>query len=191
MYHRRPARQGGRDNCPVREREAGDRQGAFPARAARDLRHEQQEAERHYDTGTRPPSWSAPSPRPRSNSPPRRPIHDDKGGDRLLREVTGDEIAQIVARWTGIPVTRLIEGEREKLLKLDQVLHERVSSGQDEAVQVVADAVIRARSGIKDPRRPIGNFLFLGPTGVGKPQASRTSFDYVLPLRLKPRLNSA
>jgi ATP-dependent Clp protease ATP-binding subunit ClpB len=93
---------------------------------------------------------------------------------RLLREeVTEDEIAQIVARWTGIPVTRLIEGEREKLLKLDQILHERVI-GQDEAVQVVADAVIRARSGIKDPKRPIGSFLFLGPTGVGKTELAKT-----------------
>jgi ATP-dependent Clp protease ATP-binding subunit ClpB len=94
-------------------------------------------------------------------------------GERLLREeVTGDEIAQVVARWTGIPVTRLVEGEREKLLKLDEVLHRRVI-GQDEAVQVVADAVIRARSGIKDPRRPIGSFLFLGPTGVGKTELAK------------------
>ncbi|MCR9247800.1 MAG: ATP-dependent chaperone ClpB [bacterium] len=95
-------------------------------------------------------------------------------GERLLREeVTGDEIAQIVAKWTGIPVMRLVEGEREKLLKLDTVLHERVI-GQDEAVQAVADAVIRARSGIKDPRRPIGSFLFLGPTGVGKTELAKT-----------------
>ena len=95
-------------------------------------------------------------------------------GPRLLREeVTSDEIARIVARWTGIPVTRLIEGEREKLLKLDQILHERVI-GQDEAVQAVADAVIRARSGIKDPKRPIGSFLFLGPTGVGKTELAKT-----------------
>ena len=82
---------------------------------------------------------------------------------RLLREeVTEDEIAEVVARWTGIPVARLMEGEREKLLRLDEVLHERVI-GQDEAVQLVADAVIRARAGIKDPRRPIGSFIFLGP----------------------------
>ncbi len=82
---------------------------------------------------------------------------------RLLREeVTEEEIAEIVSRWTGIPVTRLVEGEREKLLRLDEILHERVI-GQDEAVQLVADAVIRARAGIKDPRRPIGSFIFLGP----------------------------
>ncbi len=95
-------------------------------------------------------------------------------GSRLLREeVTEEEIAEIVSRWTGIPVTRLVEGEREKLLRLDQILHERVV-GQDEAVQLVADAVIRARAGIKDPRRPIGSFLFLGPTGVGKTELART-----------------
>lgn len=99
-----------------------------------------------------------------------------KGADdnKLLREeVTDDEIADIVSRWTGIPVTRLLEGEREKLLKLDEILHRRVV-GQDEAVSLVADAVIRARSGIKDPKRPIGSFIFLGPTGVGKTELART-----------------
>jgi len=93
---------------------------------------------------------------------------------KLLREeVTEDEIAKIIANWTGIPVTRLVEGEREKLLKLDKILHQRVI-GQDEAVQRVTDAVIRARAGIKDPRRPIGSFIFLGPTGVGKTELART-----------------
>lgn len=97
----------------------------------------------------------------------------DAGGPRLLREeVTEAEIAEIVSRWTGIPVTRLVEGEREKLLRLDEILHRRVI-GQDEAVQLVADAVIRARSGIKDPRRPIGSFIFLGPTGVGKTELAK------------------
>jgi ATP-dependent Clp protease ATP-binding subunit ClpB len=96
-----------------------------------------------------------------------------QGSHRLLREVvTEDEIAEIVARWTGIPVSRLLEGERQKLLRLDEILHERVI-GQDEAVRLVADAVIRARSGVKDPRRPIGSFLFLGPTGVGKTELAR------------------
>ncbi|MDY0261078.1 ATP-dependent chaperone ClpB [Syntrophotalea acetylenica] len=99
---------------------------------------------------------------------------EEAGGARLLREeVTEEEIAEIISRWTGIPVTRLVEGEREKLLKLDEVLHQRVV-GQDEAVQLVADAVIRARAGIKDPRRPIGSFIFLGPTGVGKTELART-----------------
>ncbi|MBN8555593.1 MAG: ATP-dependent chaperone ClpB [Deltaproteobacteria bacterium] len=94
-------------------------------------------------------------------------------GNRLLREeVTAHEIAEIVSKWTGIPVTRLEEGERDKLLRLDKILHERVI-GQDEAVQLVADAVIRARSGIKDPKRPIGSFIFLGPTGVGKTELAR------------------
>ena len=97
-----------------------------------------------------------------------------QGGHRLLREVvTADEIASIVSRWTGIPVTRLQEGERQKLLRLDEVLHERVV-GQDEAVQLVADAVVRSRSGVKDPRRPIGSFIVLGPTGVGKTELAKT-----------------
>jgi ATP-dependent Clp protease ATP-binding subunit ClpB len=97
-----------------------------------------------------------------------------QGGKRLLREtVTEEEIAAIVSRWTGIPVSRLQEGEREKLLRLDQILHERVV-GQDEAVQLVTDAIIRARSGIKDPRRPIGSFIFLGPTGVGKTELAKS-----------------
>jgi ATP-dependent Clp protease ATP-binding subunit ClpB len=97
-----------------------------------------------------------------------------QGGQRLLREVvTEEEIAAIVSRWTGIPVSRLQEGEREKLLRLDQTLHERVV-GQDEAVQLVTDAIIRARSGIKDPRRPIGSFIFLGPTGVGKTELAKS-----------------
>jgi ATP-dependent Clp protease ATP-binding subunit ClpB len=98
----------------------------------------------------------------------------DQSESRLLREmVTGDEVADIVAKWTGIPVRRLVESERDKLLRLDEILHRRVI-GQDEAVQSVADAVIRARSGIKDPRRPIGSFLFLGPTGVGKTELAKT-----------------
>lgn len=92
---------------------------------------------------------------------------------RLLREeVTEEEIADIISKWTGIPVTRLVEGEREKLLRLEEILHERVV-GQDEAVTLVSDAVIRARAGIKDPRRPIGSFIFLGPTGVGKTELAK------------------
>ena len=103
------------------------------------------------------------------------------GKARLVREeVTAEEVGEVVSRWTGIPVTRLLEGERDKLLRLDKILHERVI-GQDEAVQAVADAVVRARSGLKDPKRPIGSFLFLGPTGVGKTELARalaaTLFD--------------
>ncbi|MGC8989375.1 MAG: ATP-dependent chaperone ClpB [Verrucomicrobiia bacterium] len=96
-----------------------------------------------------------------------------KNGRRLLQEeVTAEEIAEVISRWTGIPVARLMEGEKEKLLRLDEILHQRVI-GQDEAVKAVADAVIRARSGLKDPKRPIGSFIFLGPTGVGKTELAR------------------
>ena len=91
----------------------------------------------------------------------------------LLRDkVTEEEIARIVGRWTGIPVSRLMEGEREKLLHLDETLHKRVI-GQDEAVSTVADAIMRSRAGIQDPDRPIGSFLFLGPTGVGKTELAK------------------
>ncbi|MDD4189536.1 MAG: AAA family ATPase, partial [Eubacteriales bacterium] len=83
------------------------------------------------------------------------------------------EIAEIISKWTGIPVTRLVESEREKLLNLENILHKRVI-GQDEAVTAVSDAVMRARSGLKDPRKPIGSFIFLGPTGVGKTELAKT-----------------
>jgi ATP-dependent Clp protease ATP-binding subunit ClpB len=97
-----------------------------------------------------------------------------RGGKKLLREeVTEDEIASIISKWTGIPVTKLVEGEREKLLHLPEILHSRVI-GQDEAVRLVSDAVLRSRSGISDPKRPIGSFIFLGPTGVGKTELART-----------------
>ena len=97
----------------------------------------------------------------------------DTGTALIREEVTEDEIAEVVSRWSGVPLTRLLEGEKEKLLRLDNTLHERVI-GQDEAVQAVADAVLRARAGIQSPNRPIGSFLFLGPTGVGKTELART-----------------
>jgi ATP-dependent Clp protease ATP-binding subunit ClpB len=97
----------------------------------------------------------------------------DKGPRLFKEEVTDEEIAEIVARWTGIPVSRLLEGEKEKLLKMEDILHRRVV-GQDEGVRVVSEAILRSRAGIKDPRRPIGSFLFLGPTGVGKTELART-----------------
>ena len=101
-------------------------------------------------------------------------MEDIKAGSNLLKEeVTEEEISEIISRWTGIPVTKLIETEKEKLLHMDDTLHKRVI-GQDEAVQAVADAVIRARSGLKDPKRPIGSFIFLGPTGVGKTELARS-----------------
>ncbi len=97
----------------------------------------------------------------------------DSSRNTLLRDrVTEEEIARIVARWTGIPVSKLMEGEREKLLHLDDTLHRRVI-GQDEAVQKVCDAILRSRAGIQDPKRPIGSFLFLGPTGVGKTELAK------------------
>jgi ATP-dependent Clp protease ATP-binding subunit ClpB len=139
-----------------------------------EVRREIEEAERHYDLNRAAElrHGRLPELERRLRSEEER-LSEKQGGTRLLREeVTEDEIAEVVARWTGIPVARLMEGERDKLLRLDEVLHERVI-GQDEAVRLVADAVIRARSGIKDPRRPIGSFMFLGPTGVGKTELSR------------------
>ncbi len=95
-----------------------------------------------------------------------------RGANLLRDKVTEEEIARIVERWTGIPVARLMEGEREKLLNLEEILHRRVI-GQDEAVKSVAEAIVRSRAGIKDPKRPIGSFLFLGPTGVGKTELAK------------------
>ncbi|HEU5266666.1 MAG TPA: AAA family ATPase, partial [Jatrophihabitans sp.] len=138
------------------------------------LRHQIEEAERAYDLNRAAElrHGRLPELERRLDGEVER-LGEKQGGGRLLREeVTADEIAAVVARWTGIPVARLLEGERTKLLRLDEILHERVI-GQDEAVNVVADAVIRARSGIKDPRRPIGSFIFLGPTGVGKTELAR------------------
>ena len=98
--------------------------------------------------------------------------HDTKHGSLLRDKVTEEEIAKIVERWTGIPVAKLVEGEREKLLNLDKVLHQRVI-GQDEAVKSVSEAILRSRAGIQDPNRPLGSFLFLGPTGVGKTELAK------------------
>ena len=102
-------------------------------------------------------------------------FHDEQGdNERMIREVVSDEeIGDIVSQWTGIPVSKLVETEREKLLNLSDILHERVV-GQDKAVDLVSDTVVRARAGIKDPNRPIGSFLFLGPTGVGKTELAKS-----------------
>ncbi len=103
-------------------------------------------------------------------------FQDEQGEDtdRMIREVvTDEEIGDIVSQWTGIPVSKLVETEREKLLHLSDILHKRVV-GQDKAVDLVSDAVVRARAGIKDPNRPIGSFLFLGPTGVGKTELAKS-----------------
>jgi ATP-dependent Clp protease ATP-binding subunit ClpB len=103
----------------------------------------------------------------------------DLGNRRLIKEeVTEEDIAQVVSRWTGIPVSKLLEGEIQKLLHLEEELHKRVI-GQDEAVQAVSEAVVRARSGLKDPNRPIGSFIFLGPTGVGKTELARALAEFL------------
>jgi ATP-dependent Clp protease ATP-binding subunit ClpB len=139
------------------------------------LRHEAEEAERNYDLNRAAElRYGQIRELERKLDAASEQLQSKQGEKPLLREVvTEDEIAEIVAAWTGIPVARLQEGEREKLLRLDEILHERVI-GQDQAVQLVADAVIRARSGIRDPRRPIGSFIFLGPTGVGKTELGKT-----------------
>ena len=104
---------------------------------------------------------------------------EKQSGKRLLKEeVDEEDIAQVVSRWTGVPVSKLLEGEMKKLLHLEDELHERVI-GQDEAVEAVAEAVMRARSGLKDPQRPIGSFIFLGPTGVGKTELARALAEFL------------
>src|SRR5512146_2151072 len=101
------------------------------------------------------------------------------GPTRLIKEeVDEEDIAEVVARWTGVPVSRLMEGEVQKLSHLEEQLHKRVI-GQDEAVTAVADAVVRARAGLKDPNRPIGWFIFLGPTGVGKTELARALAEFL------------
>jgi ATP-dependent Clp protease ATP-binding subunit ClpB len=139
------------------------------------VRHQAEEAERSYDLNRAAElRYGRLAELERRLEAEERQLAAKQGEQRLLREVvTQEEIAEIVAAWTGIPVSRLREGEREKLLRLDEILHQRVV-GQDEAVRLVADAIIRARSGVKDPRRPIGSFIFLGPTGVGKTELART-----------------
>ena len=156
-----------------------EKQGIEQVRGLREeiegLRHQIEAAERDYDLNLAAELKHGRLPKLEAELKDRESaLVARQGTGRLLREeVTDAEIAEIVARWTGIPVTRLVEGEREKLLRLDEILHRRVI-GQDEAVQLVADAVLRARSGIKDPRRPIGSFIFLGPTGVGKTELAKT-----------------
>ncbi len=141
-------------------------------------RQEADEAERRYDLNRAAElRYGRIAELERRLSSEEQQLASKQGGRRLLREVvTEAEIAEVVASWTGIPVARLQEGERQKVLRLDEILHERIV-GQDEAVQAVADAMIRARSGIKDTRRPIGSFIFLGPTGVGKTELARTLAD--------------
>src|SRR5204863_2578270 len=106
-------------------------------------------------------------------------LHDQPAGQRLLsQEVTDEDIAKVVASWTGIPVTRMLEGERQKLVKMEERLAERVV-GQREAITAVANAVRRARSGLQDPDRPVGSFIFMGPTGVGKTELARALAEFL------------
>ena len=100
------------------------------------------------------------------------------GGAMLTEEVTEEDVAEVVAKWTGIPVSRLMEGEIEKLVHMEERLHERVI-GQDEAVEAVSNALRRSRAGLQDPNRPIGSFLFLGPTGVGKTELARALAEFM------------
>jgi ATP-dependent Clp protease ATP-binding subunit ClpB len=106
-------------------------------------------------------------------------LDDLQGSQRMLKEeVDAEDVAEIVAKWTGVPVSRLMEGETAKLVRMEDVLHQRVI-GQDEAVAAVANAIRRSRAGLSDPHRPIGSFLFLGPTGVGKTELARTLADFL------------
>src|SRR3546814_135964 len=118
---------------------------------------------------------------------------ETQGFTLLQDKVTAEEIAEVVARWTGIPVNKMLEGEREKLLNMEQALHARVV-GQDEAVQAVSDAARRSRAGLSDPDRPSGSFLFLGPTGVGKTELCKALAEFLFDSsdadRKSTRLNS-
>ena len=136
------------------------------------VRHQIEEAERQYDLNRAAELKHGKLPELERQLAAAQQASESDGPRLLREEVTQEEVAAIVARWTGIPLQRLTEGEREKLARLDQTLHQRVV-GQDEAVSLVADAVMRARAGIKDEQKPIGSFVFLGPTGVGKTELAK------------------
>jgi len=162
----------------LRAQYEGEKESIQSVRALREeierLRGDMAKAERDYDLNRAAEIKHGSLPEAEKKLAAAEAEHASRTDSQLLREeVSEEEIAQIVGRWTGIPVSKLVEGERQKLLKLDEVLHERVI-GQNEAVSLTADAIIRARAGIKDPRRPIGSFLFLGPTGVGKTELGKT-----------------
>ncbi len=137
------------------------------------LNAEMEKAEREYDLNKAAELKYGRIPKLRAELEKAEKSSEEGRASGLLRDrVTEEEIARIVARWTGIPVSKLMEGEREKLLNLEAILHKRVI-GQDEAVKTVSDAILRTRAGLKDPKKPIGSFLFLGPTGVGKTELAK------------------
>lgn len=139
-----------------------------------DTRRKIEEAERKYDLEELARLKYGTLPELEKSLAEEQQRQETKSEKQLLKEeVTEEEIAEIISKWTGIPVTKLVESEKEKLLHLADILHERVI-GQDEAVELVSDAVLRARSGLKDPRKPMGSFIFLGPTGVGKTELAKS-----------------
>ncbi len=159
---------------PVGQREGGHRQGPEAPGGPGGGQCRPGEAPSGSMTWRRPPSCNtARSPQLKKQLEAERKIANEGKARSLLRDkVTEEEIARIIERWTGIPVAKLMEGEREKLLHLEDILHQRVV-GQDEAVRLVSEAILRSRAGIADPDRPIGSFLFLGPTGVGKTELAK------------------
>lgn len=138
-----------------------------------DVKHQIEEAERNYDLETLAKLKYGTLPELEKKLEQERVLQEDAKEKRLLKEeVSEEEIAEVVSKWTGIPVSRLVESEREKLLHLGEILHERVI-GQEDAVTAVSQAVLRARAGLKDINRPVGSFIFLGPTGVGKTELAK------------------
>ncbi len=138
-----------------------------------DVKHQMEEAERHYDLERLAQLKYGTLPELEKKLEAEKEKAEEAKESRLLKEeVTEEEIAEVISAWTGIPVSKLVESEREKLIKLPEILHKRVI-GQDEGVQAVAEAVLRARAGLKDEKRPIGSFIFLGPTGVGKTELAK------------------
>ena len=139
-----------------------------------DTKHQMEEAERSYDLEKMAQLKFGTLPALEKQLEAERAKAEASGEDRLLKEeVNEEEIAEVVSKWTGIPVSKLVESEKEKLLRLPEILHQRVI-GQDEAVTAVSEAILRARAGLKDEHRPIGSFIFLGPTGVGKTELAKT-----------------
>ena len=179
---RRARRELGRDEGPLAEREGGDR--GDQRRRARleeaNVELERAEPRGQPRAGRRNPVRRDPGARERPSPRTRRgwPSCTPSGGSMLADEVTEEDVAEVVAKWTGIPVSRLMEGEVEKLIHMEERLHDRVI-GQDEAIAAVSNALRRSRAGLSDPDRPIGSFLFLGPTGVGKTELAKALAEFM------------